>query len=394
MAMKVAVPLLGGPGWMGGTVYVQNLARANASLPESERMDIRLVVFPHTLDTLPLYESILPLAGGVIFSNMDIHRLPLLEGMEVSQSKVRERIFEQVDVFFPMDGNSGWDFFVDRPVGVWIPDLQHLRHPEFFPAEEAERRNRSYGLIARKAGLVVFSSEAAMRDFDSHYPESAARRRVIHFASTAPREWFEREPDGVRRRYGLPERYLLCCNQFWKHKDHLSALRALAILKERGVEVPLVCTGQTSDPRFPDHFGFLQDEIGRLGLERQVSILGLIDRTDQIQLARSAMAIVQPSLFEGWSTVVEDARLLGKDMFLSDIDVHLEQAPPHGRYFRQGDAGSLADVLEAALPELLPGPDVQREQEAAERARAAVAGFGRAVRDTLKDALRDVFHRS
>ncbi len=38
--------------------------------------------------------------------------------------------------------------------------------------------------------------------------------------------------------------------------------------------------------------------------------LGFIDRGEQLQLMKNSIAIVQPSLFEGWSTVVEDTKAM------------------------------------------------------------------------------------
>ena len=36
--------------------------------------------------------------------------------------------------------------------------------------------------------------------------------------------------------------------------------------------------------------------------------------------------LINPSLFEGWSTTVEEAKLFDKKMILSDIKVHNDQA--------------------------------------------------------------------
>jgi len=61
-----------------------------------------------------------------------------------------------------------------------------------------------------------------------------------------------------------------------------------------------------------------------------------------------ALAVINPSRFEGWSTTVEEARNLGKSVLLSDIDVHREQAPPRAGYFDPDRAGDLADKMQNA----------------------------------------------
>jgi glycosyltransferase involved in cell wall biosynthesis len=52
-----------------------------------------------------------------------------------------------------------------------------------------------------------------------------------------------------------------------------------------------------------------------------------------ISLMHHAIAVIQPSTFEGWSTSVEESKAMGKQIILSSIDVHVEQAPERGIYF-------------------------------------------------------------
>jgi hypothetical protein len=71
----------------------------------------------------------------------------------------------------------------------------------------------------------------------------------------------------------------------------------------------------------------------------------MIPRYDQMLLMCGASAIVQPSLFEGWSTVLEDARALGKLAIVSDFPVHIEQNLAHALYFRRGDSADCARAI-------------------------------------------------
>jgi glycosyltransferase involved in cell wall biosynthesis len=80
-----------------------------------------------------------------------------------------------------------------------------------------------------------------------------------------------------------------------------------------------------------------------------VSILGKIPRYDQVMLMKGARLVVQPSLFEGWSTVLEDARALGKQVVASDFPVHIEQALPEAVYFRRNDSVDCASAIMKAL---------------------------------------------
>jgi glycosyltransferase involved in cell wall biosynthesis len=58
-----------------------------------------------------------------------------------------------------------------------------------------------------------------------------------------------------------------------------------------------------------------------------------------------AVALIQPSVNEGWSTAVEEAKALGKTLVLSDIPVHLEQCPGNPYFFSSMNAEDLADKI-------------------------------------------------
>jgi glycosyltransferase involved in cell wall biosynthesis len=124
-----------------------------------------------------------------------------------------------------------------------------------------------------------------------------------------------------------------------------------------------------------------------LGVAPQVYLLGLIARHEQIQLMRSALAVVQPSLFEGWSTVVEDARALGKPVIYSDIAVHLEQNPPCSVSFQRDSPESLAARLEAWWRTDKRGPDPVAENLALPTAETAALGYARRFLQIVRASL-------
>ena len=65
---------------------------------------------------------------------------------------------------------------------------------------------------------------------------------------------------------------------------------------------------------------------------------------------KNSYAIIQPSLFEGWSTVVEDAKALNKFIFLSNLKVHIEQSPLNVCYFDPKNSEDLVNKLIHVLP--------------------------------------------
>jgi glycosyltransferase involved in cell wall biosynthesis len=200
---------------------------------------------------------------------------------------------------------------------------------------------------------------------------------VLRFCTAPVPEWIAGDPLAAQAAYHLPDRFFLISNQLWKHKNHLLVLEALALLAARGLRPHVVCTGHPADFRDKNFVNVVLQRIHESGLAAQVALLGLVPRATQIQLMRRAVAVVQPSLCEGWSTVVEDARLLGQTVVLSDLEVHREQNPPGAKFFERTSAASLAAALAEVWSNGIPGPDPAREAQATAAARDAQLRFGR-----------------
>ena len=93
---------------------------------------------------------------------------------------------------------------------------------------------------------------------------------------------------------------------------------------------------------------------------------------------RASTALLNPSLFEGWSTNVEEAHALGVPMLLSDLDVHRERAGADVSYFDRHSAESLVLALQAFTPRAVHESDSKSqlaECAATERLRAFAAEF-------------------
>jgi glycosyltransferase involved in cell wall biosynthesis len=62
-----------------------------------------------------------------------------------------------------------------------------------------------------------------------------------------------------------------------------------------------------------------------------------------------ARAIIQPSRFEGWSTVIEDAMAMNQPVIVSDLEVNKEQLGEKGVYFDIEDSQHLAQLIDADI---------------------------------------------
>lgn len=373
----IGIELIDDPNWMGGTLYLRNLALCLSRLPKAERPTIRLLGIPAAVATFVAEHP------GV-FSPREIYAQGPLQRLLRKIGLGSTPVDGGIDLVYP-------GFGVAAPCATtmrWIPDFQHRYLPHLFSSQEIAARDRSIGAIAEKPGTVVLSSKVAADDFHRFFPDHVATPRVWHFRSLLD---LPSESEGavldVRLTHNLPQKYLYLPNQFWVHKNHITVLRALALLREReGLEIPLVCTGAQSDHRNAAHYESLLTFMRESGISAQVRLLGLLPRHEQIAVLRGAAAVVQPSLFEGWSTVVEDVRACGRPIFISDIPVHREQSPSRATYFSPEYAEQLSNLLRDAWQSLMPGPDLSAERKARENLEHLILASARSFVEIASEA--------
>ena len=267
----------------------------------------------------------------------------------------------KIDVLLPLLDLPPWK--VGSATIGWIPDFQHCHLPQFFSEDYLEKRNSTMRRVAEQATFVMLSSNAALEDFARFAPGYAHKARVVSFPSLLAFEELTEDPTVTPARFNLPEKFALVANQFWAHKNHALVVQALAELRRNGMEVPVVMTGMPSDHRDPSNknFSSLLQAIATAGLHQQIFILGLVPYADLVNLMRTAALIIQPSRFEGWSTIVQDAVALGRPLLCSDIAVHREQVPGALGFFGCDDAKTLAELITSIWEQLSPGPDPDKE---------------------------------
>lgn len=372
MRTVLSIEVMEDANWLGGSIYIGNLLAALSVLPAESCPRVRLRFLSSQSSPLAQglarYSVVSSTAAPPTFSEV-LARLRRLHRALVRRLPGIGHLWSASDneLYFPaFDATQQW-----RKNLFWIPDFQPLHLPELFEPRELAIRTKCFKDIAYQKGILLLSSRAALADFQNFYPEASIVPRVWSFCSSVEADAAV-SADTVARRYALPAKFLYIANQFWRHKDHATAFEALKILRAQGLVVELVCTGLQSDRRDPDYFHSLQQDLIRNGLQHQVHFLGLVPRDDQVQIFRLAAAVLQPSRFEGWSTVIEDAKALGRPIIASDIAVHREQLVGvcGAHLFKAASAFDLAHCIAMQWTGLQPGPDIEAEILAAERRNA------------------------
>lgn len=233
----------------------------------------------------------------------------------------------------------------------WIPDFQIMHLPAFFPEQERKQVVASITQAIQKSDAIVLSSENARSDLNTFCASKQAietpNSYVLHFPSSFSGS-LESLPsiDILRQKYNLPnEPWFHLPNQFWIHKNHNLVVRAIDNLNQKGKAPLVLATGRAEDPRNQTYVPELIEKIELAGLNDRFRVMGEIPYLDMMGLMLHAIAVINPSRFEGWSTTVEEAKAFNKKLILSEIEVHREQNPSRGLYFDIDNDEALANIL-------------------------------------------------
>jgi len=375
--------------FMGGVEYIKNIASTLASLPPQVRSTFEICLI-HSQVSADLYREVHPQVDDVYYLDAAVSTIPgrvrliIAYILSTNYSPQLDNLLKKAKIDFAFPCSAGRIPTPSYRSAAWVYDCQHKYLTQFFSEQEMRARDREFQAIAKYASVVAFNSRNTEADFNMFFPNGKYEARILYPRVCPLPEWYEVDPINTQQHYHLPDRFFFINNQFWQHKNHRVVFEALKILREQGIEPVVVCTGRMYDYRSPRFLDETLQTINRLGIAHQVYLLGIVPRLEMISLLRRSIAIVHPSLFEGWSTVVEEARCLGKTIILSDIPIHREQDPPYGVFFDQNSAERLSSVLAEYWRNLKPGPDTAREATARKANLEEVQAYGYRFLDMAK----------
>ncbi len=272
--------------------------------------------------------------------------------------------------------------FSPVPTVVTVHDLITY----LLPAYRGPLRKRAYTwldlLAARRARLLIAVSEHTRQDIIRYLRFSPERVHVTYEAA-APElgPVSEEEKAALRKRYSLPERFILYLGDTDVRKGVHRLLHAFAGWKRghTGDEVGLVIAGPLHPPDgrlFLDLPGLARS----LGLAEVTRFLGPIPEAEKAALYSAATVFVFLSEYEGFGLPPLEAMACGAPV-LAGKAASLPEVI--------GEAGLLVNPLEegevvAALGRLLEDPSLRAELGWRGRERAATFSWERTARQTLE----------
>jgi glycosyltransferase involved in cell wall biosynthesis len=352
--------------WGGGVDFIRLILNGLNSINEKgqNEIDISIYVPNQSVKRIKIINTIKSILNILFKKKYQLQRIISKKSIENSLKGVNENfnfyyynnselnlanmvVNHNIDVVLPAFNPLSSSF--PKPWVGYIYDFQHKYYPEFFTEQEIKRRNVEFALMLDQAKTIIVNAKTVKEDIDKFIGVTNARIVTLPFCPVLNLDFFKTEINLAQ--YNLPKQYFMISNQFWKHKDHVTAFKALKLFHDQigHTEVCLVCTGQTQDSRFPDYFDSLQALILELNLTNKIRILGYIPKNDQLQILKNCVAIIQPTLFEGGpgGGAVYESVAYGIPSIVSDIPVNKELDDETVSFFKTGSPEDLSDKMTA-----------------------------------------------
>jgi glycosyltransferase involved in cell wall biosynthesis len=263
----------------------------------------------------------------------------------------------------------------DRPFIFTVWDLEYLDlpwYPEVSRGGEWERRHAHYSRYLPKATRVIVPNASGAEQVSRHFGLRPERLLALgHPTPAFALDGGEGDPS-VLARHGIQSPYLLYPAQFWPHKDHRTALRALALLPEHR----LVLVGSDKGAA-----GQVRSDAVRLGVGDRVHLLGFVGLGELVALYRHADALVYVSMFGPENLPPLEAMALGCPVVAVDVPGAAEQLADAALRVAPHDHEALAEAVRSLADD---GLRARLVAAGGERARAlSAASYVRGVLDFL-----------
>lgn len=267
-------------------------------------------------------------------------------------------------------------FFSPVPSVVVIYDLQHINQPENFNRWYLFFLRSIIYLSARRSDGVITLSGRSKEDIERHYKIRPGEIGVTYMASDSSAFYKRSAEDvaAVRKKYGLPDSFILYIASSLPHKNYIRLLTAFKTVRETLKETKLVLIGA----RDYGHDA-IEAKIKELGLGDGVVFLGWLPFEDIPPIYSASRLFVFPSLHEGFGIPVAEAFACGVPVVCSRIEPLVEVA---------GGAALLVDPLSAeemaaGMLKAMTDPALRKRLVRDGLKRAAEFSWEKTARETL-----------
>jgi glycosyltransferase involved in cell wall biosynthesis len=227
---------------------------------------------------------------------------------------------------------------------VTVHDLTPLVFPDHFePGLKGSLNWQIQRILLKKANAIITDSESSKKDIVKYVGVKQEKIKVVYLAAGSEFRVLnsKEETEEVKRRYGIPDRFLLYVGDATWNKNLPRLIDAVS-----KINLPLVMVGKALvdkkiDMENPWNIDLVKAQ-GMAGKNKKIFLLGFVPSEDLVALYNSAVLFVMPSIYEGFGLPVLEAMGCGCPVVSSGEGSLTEVVGEAGRYIDPDSVDSIA----------------------------------------------------
>ena len=148
----------------------------------------------------------------------------------------------------------------------------------------------------------------------------------------------------IQKALSLPVNFLLAVGHFEARKNYEALIDCMALLKEQGLDAPLVIVGNDNGGK-----AMIAEKVRSKNLQDSIFLYSNLSDQEVQCIYQLCSAFIFPSIYEGFGIPILEAMAHAKPFILSDIDVFKEITQNQGVYFQSDSPESMALAVNDAL---------------------------------------------
>jgi glycosyltransferase involved in cell wall biosynthesis len=342
--MKIAIEALGIHDYGGGRSATLNLAQNLLAIDQQNEYTLILNQAEPDLVARNLQQVILPLKNRFL-ARLAAQIYLMLKGRQFNLIHHAKNL----GIFGP-----------SAPTAITIYDMTTLIHPQLFPPVDVWYWQHIQPRTLKNAARIIAISQTTKDDILGFYP-LAARKIDVVYPTIAPRfrPGSRQDCQRIRRRYGLPDHYLLHVGRLDRKKDINIVIEAFAeythsIHPGYGGKLVIV-GGHYAKSQAPP----LGPTLERLGVQDQIIFSGRIPDADLPAMYSGAQIAILASRHEGFGLAAVEALACGTPLIANHSGAIPEVVGEAALLIKNIDSPKLAQ----AIHDLLSNPRKHKDNQ-------------------------------
>lgn len=271
----------------------------------------------------------------------------------------------------------------DGPTVLTVHDLSWIRYPQTHPPKRVQAMNKYFEPGLRRAALILTDSEFIKRELTDMFGVQPERIRSVPLGvEPLFRPQSAEETQSLLTRHDLMHgQYLLTVGTLEPRKNLQTVLHAYMLLPQQiRKRFPLVLAGMKGW-----HMSALEQQIAPLVAAGEIRRLGYLPREELATVVAGALALIYPSIYEGFGLPPLEAMACGVPVIASGVSSLPEVVGDAGLLIDPHDTEAVAQAMQQLITD--PGSRLHLSQKAL--ARSTRFSWGKCVEQTI-DVYRQV----